>query len=52
MASSLTLSLLIPSTSNQAHAQSNIVPDDTLGANGSVVIPDASVKGLPAALIE
>ncbi|NEO14420.1 MULTISPECIES: filamentous hemagglutinin N-terminal domain-containing protein [unclassified Moorena] len=52
MASSLTLSLLIPSTSNQAHAQSNIVPDDTLGANGSVVIPDASVKGLPAELIE
>ncbi|NEO39072.1 MAG: filamentous hemagglutinin N-terminal domain-containing protein [Moorea sp. SIOASIH] len=52
MASSLTLSLLIPSTSNQAHAQSNIVPDDTLGANGTVVIPDASVKGLPAALIE
>ncbi|WP_424100119.1 filamentous hemagglutinin N-terminal domain-containing protein [Moorena producens] len=52
MTSSLTLSLLIPSTSNQAHAQSNIVPDDTLGANGSVVIPDASVKGLPAELIE
>ncbi|NEO39070.1 MAG: filamentous hemagglutinin N-terminal domain-containing protein [Moorea sp. SIOASIH] len=52
MTSSLTLSLLIPSTSNQAHAQSNIIPDDTLGANGSVVIPDASVKGLPAALIE
>jgi len=52
MTSSLTLSLLIPSTSNQAHAQSNIVPDDTLGANGSVVIPEASVKGLPAELIE
>ena len=52
MTSSLTLSLLIPSTSNQAHAQSNIVPDDTLGANGSVVIPDASVKGSPAELIE
>ncbi|NEO43708.1 MAG: filamentous hemagglutinin N-terminal domain-containing protein [Moorea sp. SIO4A3] len=52
MTSSLTLSHFIPSTSNQAHAQSNIVPDDTLGANGSVVIPDASVKGLPAALIE
>ncbi|WP_424100121.1 filamentous hemagglutinin N-terminal domain-containing protein [Moorena producens] len=52
MASSLTLSHFIPSTSNQAHAQSLIVPDDTLGANGSVVIPDASVKGLPAALIE
>ncbi|WP_424100120.1 filamentous hemagglutinin N-terminal domain-containing protein [Moorena producens] len=52
MASSLTLSHFIPSTSNQAHAQSLIVPDDTLGANGTVVIPDASVKGLPAALIE
>ncbi|AOY81685.2 filamentous hemagglutinin N-terminal domain-containing protein [Moorena producens JHB] len=52
MASSLTLSHFILSTSNQAHAQSNIVPDDTLGANGSVVIPDASVKGLPAELIE
>ncbi|NEO72214.1 filamentous hemagglutinin N-terminal domain-containing protein [Moorena sp. SIO3H5] len=52
MASSLTLLHFIPSTSNQAHAQSNIVPDDTLGANGSVVIPDASVKGLPAELIE
>ncbi|WP_149031053.1 filamentous hemagglutinin N-terminal domain-containing protein [Moorena producens] len=52
MASSLTLSHFIPSTTNQAHAQSNIVPDDTLGANGTVVIPDASVKGLPAELIE
>ncbi|WP_143727669.1 two-partner secretion domain-containing protein [Moorena bouillonii] len=52
MTSSLTLSHFIPSTSNQAHAQSNIVPDDTLGANGTVVIPDASVKGLPAELIE
>ncbi|AOY81684.2 filamentous hemagglutinin N-terminal domain-containing protein [Moorena producens JHB] len=53
MAISLTLSHFIPSTSNQAHAQSNnIVPDDTLGAQGSVVIPDASVKGLPAELIE
>ena len=52
MTSSLTLSHFIPSTSNQAHAQSNIVPDDTLGANGTVVIPDASVKGSPAELIE
>ncbi|NEO72213.1 filamentous hemagglutinin N-terminal domain-containing protein [Moorena sp. SIO3H5] len=52
MASLLTLSHFIPSTSNQAHAQSNILPDDTLGANGTVVIPDASVKGLPAELIE
>ncbi|OLT60500.1 filamentous hemagglutinin N-terminal domain-containing protein [Moorena bouillonii] len=52
MTSSLTLSHFIPSTTNQAHAQSLIVPDDTLGANGSIVIPDASVKGLPAELIE
>jgi filamentous hemagglutinin family protein len=46
----LAISSVITTLTNSAYGQ--IVPDGTLGAEGSKLIPNANVQGLPAILIE
>lgn len=39
-------------SANCAFAQSNIVPDNTLGAESSVIIPNVNINGIPSERID